>query len=82
MVNVVEAVRMEEQWQLNAMLDLGQAERQHWIVLMENMTQRSHNASVSTVLSVFIKPSPLQILMSLFNLVYVLFFILFIFFPY
>ena len=82
MVNVVEAVRMEEQWQLHAMLDLGQAERQHWIVLMENMTQRSHNASVSTVLSVFIKPSPLQILMSLFNLVYVLFFILFIFFPY
>ena len=82
MVNVVEDVRMEEQWQLHAMLDLGQAERQHWIVLMENMTQRSHNASVSTVLSVFIKPSPLQILMSLFNLVYVLFFILFIFFPY
>ena len=82
MVNVVEAVRMEEQWQLHAMLDLGQAERQHWNVLMENMTQRSHNASVSTVLSVFIKPSPLQILMSLFNLVYVLFFILFIFFPY
>ena len=82
MVNVVEAVCMEEQWQLHAMLDLGQAERQHWNVLMENMTQRSHNASVSTVLSVFIKPSPLQILMSLFNLVYVLFFILFIFFPY
>ena len=71
MVIIVEAVRMEEQWQLHAMLDLGQAERQHWIVLMENMTQRSHNASVSTVLSVFINPPPLQIVVSLFSLVYI-----------
>ena len=80
MVNIVEAVCMEEQWQLHAMLDLGQAVRQHWIVLMENMTQRSRNASVSTVLSVFINPPPLQIVMSIFSYIYVLFFILFIFF--